>query len=264
MKVIVDDKIPYIREAIERIASDVIYLPGAKITKADLIDADAMIIRTRTPCDAALLEGTSIQFIATATIGFDHLDTAYLAKAGIPWSNCPGCNASSVGQYVHAAFLVLREQKGLDLAHLTVGIVGMGHVGKEVEKALRPFGCRILRNDPPRQEAEGGDFVSLHTLAEQCNVITFHTPLIFEGLHPTFHLADKEFFASLRHQPVILNAGRGEVVDNRAILYAMDKRLVSEAIIDTWENEPHVVTPLLERAFLATPHIAGYSADGKA
>ena len=264
MKIIIDDKIPFIREAMASIDAQTVYLSGMNITKADLKDADAMIIRTRTHCDAELLEGSSIKFIATATIGHDHIDKAYLEKKGIVWTNCPGCNASSVGQYIHSVMLVMEEEKGFDLKNMTFGIVGVGNVGKEVAKAVSSFGCKLLLNDPPREEVGEKGFVSLEQMAEECDVISFHTPLTFEGTHPTYHLASNSFFSSLAKRPLIINSGRGEVVDNRALLYAMDKHLVSQAVIDTWENEPHIALPLLEKVFLGTPHIAGYSADGKA
>lgn len=264
MKIIVDNKIPFIREAMANIDVQTVYVSGMSISKEDLKDADAMIIRTRTHCDAELLEGSNVKFIATATIGHDHIDKNYLEKQGIAWTNCPGCNASSVGQYIHSVMLVMEEEKGLNLKDMTFGIVGVGNVGKEVEKAISTFGCKILLNDPPREDSGEKGFVSLEQMAEECDVISFHTPLTFEGLHPTYHLASNNFFSSLTKRPLIINSGRGEVVDNRALLYAMEKHLVSEAAIDTWENEPQIAIPLLEKVFLGTPHIAGYSADGKA
>ncbi|MBQ2458430.1 MAG: erythronate-4-phosphate dehydrogenase, partial [Bacteroidaceae bacterium] len=181
--------------------------------------------------------------------------------------NCPGCNASSVGQYIHSAMLVLKRELGLDFQHTTVGIVGVGHVGTDVHRKLASLGINCLLCDPPRAEKEGnadGRFHSLQELKERCQVITFHTPLVTEGPWPTFHLADATFFDGLRQCPVIINTSRGEVVDNHALLDALEKGLVRQTIIDTWEGEPRINLSLLEKAFIGTPHIAGYSADGKA
>lgn len=263
MKVIVDNKIPYIREAIERIADEVVYVPGAEFTPALVRDADALIIRTRTQCNRALLEGSRVKFIATATIGFDHIDVDYCREAGIVWQNCPGCNAGSVEQYVHAILLLLKRQKGLVLEGACLGIVGVGHVGSRVERMARSLGMRVLRNDPPRADQGEAGFVDLATLARECDVITFHTPLHREGVYRTFHLADAAFFEGLQRCPFILNTSRGEVIETSALLQALQQGQIREAVIDTWEHEPDISLDLLNRVFLGTPHIAGYSADGK-
>lgn len=263
MKIVIDDRIPYIRGAAERLGQTV-YLPGAAIGPDDVRDADALIVRTRTRCDRRLLEGSRVQFIATATIGFDHLDTAWLARAGIAWANCPGCNAASVAQYVESSLILLRRAGLLPAGGGVVGVVGVGHVGSKVAAAARALGFDVLPCDPPRHEREGGTFYALDELAERADVVTFHTPLTFDGPHPTFHLADEAFFARLRRRPVVMNSGRGEAVDTQALLAALDDGRVRAAVVDTWENEPHIDRRLLDRAFIATPHVAGYSADGKA
>ncbi len=268
MKAIVDDKIPFIKGWIEKICTEVVYLPGGQIGPEDVRDADVLVVRTRTHCNRELLEGSRVKFIATATIGFDHLDTVYLDTAGIKWSNCPGCNATSVGQYIRSCLLRLKRDKGMILENCTLGIVGLGHVGTAVREAVKPLGVRILVNDPPRQELEGEsateDFVTLEQLQDECDILSFHTPLVTEGAHPTFHLAGSTFFKNLKRSPVLINSGRGEVVDNAALLCALEQRLVSHAIIDTWENEPVINLSLLNKVYIGTPHIAGYSADGKA
>ena len=264
MKVIVDNKIPYIKGNIEKIADEVIYLPGHAFTKEEVKDADALIVRTRTLCNAELLEGSCVKFIATATIGFDHIDVAYCREAGIAWTNCPGCNAGSVEQYVHASLLLLKHHKGLDLEKATLGIVGVGHVGKRVQRMAEALGMRVLLNDPPREDNGENGFVSLQTIAEECDVITFHTPLNREGKYRTFHLADAAFFCGLKRTPYIINSSRGEVVDASALLQALEEGKVKDAIIDTWEGEPDISLELLQKVFVGTPHIAGYSADGKA
>lgn len=264
MKVIVDNKIPYIKGVIERIADKVVYLPGNAFTPQEVKDADALIVRTRTLCNRDLLEGSRVKFIATATIGFDHIDTAYCQEAGITWTNCPGCNASSVEQYVHSVLLLLKREKNLCLEGATIGVVGVGHVGSKVATMASKLGMRVLLNDPPRAEKGEEGFVDLQTIARECDVITFHTPLNREGIYRTFHLADEAFFNQLGRSPYIINSSRGEVVETQALLRALEKGQVKETVIDTWENEPDIDLTLLREAFIATPHIAGYSADGKA
>lgn len=264
MKVIVDNKIPYIKGLIETLADEVIYLPGKDFTPEVVKEADALIIRTRTLCNRQLLEGSKVQFIGTATIGFDHIDTKYCQEAGITWSNCPGCNAGSVEQYVHAALLLLQQEKGLQLKGACLGIVGVGHVGERIRRMAERIGMKVLLNDPPRADAGEQGFTSLDTLAEQCDILTFHTPLIREGKYQTFHLADRTFFQKLQRRPYLLNTSRGEVVETEALLEALDTGTVTEAVIDVWENEPHISQELLNKVFIGTPHIAGYSADGKA
>ena len=270
MKIVVDDKIPFIREAISQISTDVIYKPGIAISPDDIHDADALIIRTRTRCDEALLKGSKVSFIATATIGYDHLDIEYLKRTHITWTNCPGCNANSVGQYIHSCLLLLEKEKGYDLSKTTVGLVGVGHVGHAVIEAIRPLGVQILLNDPPQKEAlrKAGKphefFLKMEELQEKCNIISFHTPLITKGPYPTFHLANKTFFNALKKQPIIINTSRGAVVDNTDVLQALKDCIIRDAIIDTWENEPNINQELLNLIYIGTPHIAGYSADGKA
>ncbi len=263
MRIVIDDKIPFIRGEAERLG-ETFYLPGAEIKPENVKDADALIIRTRTRCDRNLLEGSRVQFIATATIGFDHLDTDYLAAAGIRWTNCPGCNATSVAQYVRNALLLLRQDGFFDWQSTTVGIVGVGHVGTAVANALRPYGCRLLLCDPPRQERGENGFAPLAQLEAEADIITFHTPLTRSGKHATFHMADAAFFRRLQRRPVIINSGRGEVVETEALKQALAAQTIRTAVIDTWENEPDIDLDLLRAVYLGTPHIAGYSADGKA
>ena len=265
MKVIIDNKIPFIKEAIEQIADSVVYAPGKDFTPELVKDADALIIRTRTRCDRELLEGSNVRFIATATIGFDHIDTDYCRKAGITWTNAPGCNSASVAQYLHSALLSLEQVKGRKLSEMTIGIIGVGNVGSKVAQAASELGMRVLLNDLPRQDKEGdAAFRSLQTLAGQCDILTFHVPLYKDGKYKTFHLADAAFFRSLKRCPVLINTSRGEVVETQALLDALESGLLSDAVIDVWENEPDINLALLDKVFIGTPHIAGYSADGKA
>lgn len=264
MKVIVDNKIPYIAGEIEKIADKVVYLPGDAFTKEEVKEADALVVRTRTHCNRELLEGSQVKFIVTATIGFDHIDTEYCHEAGISWTNCPGCNAGSVEQYIHSVLLLLKREKGLKLEEATLGIVGVGHVGSRVKRMAESLGMKVLLNDPPRADKGEKGFVDLRTIASESDIITFHTPLIKEGIYRTYHLVDKDFLFSLKRNPVIINSSRGEVVDTASLLIALSAGKVKDAVIDTWEYEPVISRELMEVAFLATPHIAGYSADGKA
>ena len=211
-----------------------------------------------------MLEGSKVRFIGTATIGFDHIDTEYCREAGITWSNCPGCNAGAVEQYLHSVLLLLQQEKHVELKDACLGIVGVGHVGSHILSLAERLGMRILLNDPPRADRGEEGFVSLETLARECDIITFHTPLERNGEYRTFHLADRAFFHSLRKKPYIINTSRGEVVETEAILEALDKGLIGGAVLDVWENEPHINLELLDKVFIGTPHIAGYSADGKA
>lgn len=264
MKIIIDNKIPYIKGVVERIANEVVYLPGDGFTREAVKDADALIIRTRTCCNRALLEGSQVKFIATATIGYDHVDTEYCREAGITWTNCPGCNAGSVEQYVHSVLLLLKREKGLDLKNATIGVVGVGHVGSRVARMAGQLGMKVLLNDPPRADKGELGFVDLKTISRECDVVTFHVPLNYKGVYRTFHLADENFFLNLERTPYVINSSRGEVVDTASLLLALAEGRVKDAVIDTWENEPYISSELLEKAYLATPHIAGYSADGKA
>ncbi len=261
--IIIDNKIPFIRGVFEPYAH-VEYLSPSEITKERVRDADILIIRTRTRCDADLLSESRCRFIGTATIGFDHIDTEYCRQNGIVWKNAPGCNASSVGQYILASLLLYAEKNNFCLEGKKIGIVGVGHVGSIVAHYCQIIGMTVLLNDPPRADIEKDQsFVSLDTIAEECDFVTFHTPLNRTGAYRSFHLADRHFFDKLKRCPVILNSSRGEVVDNKALLAAYRGNKISDMIIDCWENEPNILPELLESAFIATPHIAGYSADGK-
>ena len=265
MKIVIDDKIPYIRDAISRLTDDAVYLKGSEIGPEDVRRADALIVRTRTRCDEKLLGGSGVKFVATATIGFDHIDAGYLRRAGIEWMSCPGCNAASVAQYVRSVLLLLRRDRGAALERTTLGIVGCGHVGTKVKDVAEEYGMRVLVCDPPRQErGEAGTFATMGDIEREADIITFHVPLTKDGPHPTYHMADGAFFGRLAKKPLVINTSRGAVVDNGALLDAIIYNKVGNAVIDTWENEPDIDRRLLGRVWIGTPHIAGYSADGKA
>lgn len=271
MKIIIESHIPYVGDAFDGIAH-ALFLPPEEIVPATVADADALMVRTRTRCDKALLGASRVRFVATATIGTDHIDLDYCRRAGIETVSAPGCNAPAVAQYVWSSILRLRPDswKGL-----TLGIVGLGHVGSIVADWARDLGVHVIACDPPRQQQQGGwnpaepfqagdeKFVSLADIAAQSDVITFHTPHTMAGAHATHHLADSEFFKSLRKRPIIINAARGPIVDTEAILSAVRASQVSECVIDCWEGEPAVSRELLELTSVATPHIAGYSIEGK-
>jgi erythronate-4-phosphate dehydrogenase len=264
VKIVADDKIPFLRGALEPWA-EVIYLPGKEITHAAVKDADAMLIRTRTKCNEQLLRDSKVRFIGTATIGYDHIDTDYCENNGIFWTNAPGCNSSSVRQYIASALLNLAHDNDFDLRDKTLGIVGVGNVGSKVEMFARSLGMKVLLNDPPRAELEGRDgFEPLGTLLKEADIITVHVPLHKTGENRTFHLFDTNVFSGMKRGMWFINSSRGEVVDTVSLELALKEHKIAGAVIDVWENEPDISLNLLSKVAVGTPHIAGYSTDGKA
>lgn len=264
MKIVCDNKIPFLRGVLEPYA-EVVYLPGKETTLEVVRDADALITRTRTICNEALLKGSSVQVIATATIGYDHIDTAWCESHGIVWENAPGCNSWSVKQYIASVLVTLAKQYGLDLEGMTLGVVGVGNVGRKVAEVGALLGMKVLLNDPPRARREGPDaFVSLDELCAQSDIITVHVPLSKEGGDATWHLFDRARLASLRPDQILINSSRGPVVDNRALKDTLQGGGLQAAVLDVWEGEPDLDPELVWALALSTPHIAGYSADGKA
>jgi erythronate-4-phosphate dehydrogenase len=264
MKIVADDKIPFLKGALEPFA-EVVYLPGKKISNEILSDADALMIRTRTKCTHSLLEGTNVRFIGTATIGFDHIDTSYCDTHGITWTNAPGCNSSSVQQYITAALLKLARDHQFKLNEKTIGIVGVGNVGSKVAKVAGILGMNVLLNDPPRARKEGSsNFVLLDSLLKESDIVTVHVPLSFVDEDKTYHLFDDLYFKKMKKRSWFLNSSRGEVTDTPALKRSLASGKLGGAIIDVWENEPDIDLEMLDKTFLATPHIAGYSTDGKA
>ena len=264
LKVIADDKIPFLKGVLEPYA-DVVYLSGAKISPADVADADAIFTRTRTKCNAVLLQGSSVKLIATATIGYDHIDTAWCEANGITWTNAPGCNSGSVRQYIAAVLATLAGRNGCRFREMTFGVVGVGNVGSKVARLGEALGMTVLLNDPPRARSEGGNaFVSLDELVRRSDIVTVHVPLNRSGEDCTFHLFDEARLRSFRPQTILINSSRGEVTDNAALKTALKAKTLKAAVLDVWENEPDIDRELLSLLDIATPHIAGYSADGKA
>ncbi|MDR1171378.1 MAG: 4-phosphoerythronate dehydrogenase PdxB [Bacteroidales bacterium] len=263
MKIVIDDKIPFIKGVLEPYA-EVVYLPGAMFTRADVLDADALMIRTRTKCNEALLKGASVKFIATATIGYDHIDTAWCEANGIVWTGAPGCNSGSVHQYMASVLTALSAHFGFKFEDMTLGVVGVGNVGSKVVRLGEALGMTVLMNDPPRSEKEGpAQFVPLDEILRMSDIITLHVPLNLSGSHRTRHLFDQATFKCLQRRTILINSSRGEVVDHIALKNALKHRDISAAVLDVWENEPNIDLELLPLLDIATPHIAGYSADGK-
>jgi len=253
-----------LRGALDEVA-EVVYIPGAEISNEMLRDAQALITRTRTKCNEKLLKNTSVKLIATATIGYDHIDTHYCDANGIKWTNAPGCNSSSVQQYIASALLHLAEKKQFNLSEKTIGIVGVGNVGSKVAKLCETLGMKVLLNDPPRARQEGDQgFVSLDQLCEQADIITFHVPLTRDGIDKTYHLLDDTLISQMKQDVIIINSSRGEVVNGVALKKAITSAKTGGVVLDVWENEPSIDLELLEMVDYGTPHIAGYSSDGKA
>ena len=257
MLVIIDKGIPFL-EGIFPSEINVIYLSPEEITSDSVRNADALFIRTRTQINKGLLEGSKVCFVATATIGFDHIDQEYCRQAGIHWVSCPGCNAQAVCDYVEEALASLPHCL-IASSPLTIGVVGYGHVGKLVAQMAERKGYRVLLSDPPL-----GVGSSLQEIAPQCDVLTFHTPLTFDGEHPTYHLCNADILRLCKPGTLIINAARGGIIDEQAllsILASSPHRLI--ASIDCWEGEPHLNHELLQLVDLASFHIAGYSIAGK-
>ena len=266
LKLVADDKIPFLKGVLDPYV-DVVYLPGAKITAEDVKDVDAIFTRTRTKCNEALLKNSRVKLIATATIGYDHIDTAYCDAAGIRWVNAPGCNSWSVQQYITAAIVTWAYRRHRTLSPLTLGVIGVGNVGSKVARTAEALGMRVLRNDPPRADREGTEgsevFIPLEALLAESDIVTCHTPLTKENPYPTYHLASDHFFNQMKDGAVFINSSRGQVTDSEALKRAIKTKL-SDYILDVWEGEPTPDSELLQGAFIGTPHIAGYSSDGKA
>ncbi len=264
MKIVADDKIPFLKGALEPFA-EVVYLPGKLIDSEILKNTDALLIRTRTKCNSDLLEGTGVKFIGTATIGFDHIDTDYCNKKKIRWTNAPGCNSASVQQYIAAALLKISSEFRFNLKDKTLGIIGVGNVGSKVERFAQRMGMTVLLNDPPRARKENRkNFHSLDGVLSASDIVTVHVPLNIKGEDTTYHLFNEEIFGKFKKGAWFLNTSRGEVTDTKALKKALFSGKLAGAVLDVWENEPDIDPELLQQAYFATPHIAGYSTDGKA
>lgn len=262
MKFVVDDKIPYIKGLLEPFA-DVKYLPGKSISSSDVKDVDALVVRTRTKCDESLLSGSSVRAVFTATIGFDHIDISYCGANGIHWQSAPGCNSSSVQQYVASVLSALHQDGKINIPKATIAVVGVGNVGTKVADWCEMLGMKVLLVDPLKKVSCPSRYVDLDVALPQADVVTFHTPLTRNGEFPTYHLLDISTVKLLKKGAVVLNTSRGEVCSTEALLWGLESGWISDVVVDVWENEPNINLDLLSKAYIATPHVAGYSYDSK-
>lgn len=263
MKIVIDSKIPFINGIFEPFA-DVVYKDGAKISRNDLQDTDALVIRTRTVCNAKLLKGSSLKLIASTTIGFDHIDTDFCRSNNIAWTNAAGCNSLAVAEYVLTALLHILHERNMNPVKTTIGIIGVGNVGKEVENICRILGMNVLLCDAPRKINEKNtSFIDIDEIVENSDIVTLHVPLNQIGEYKTYHLFDKTMFEKMKAK-ILINTSRGEVIETDALKTAIVNKKIDFAVIDVWENEPKIDRNLLSLADIATPHIAGYSLEGKA
>jgi erythronate-4-phosphate dehydrogenase len=264
IRIVADEKIPFLKGILEPFA-DIKYLSGNKIDNKSLTGADALLIRTRTKCTEEVLEGSKVKFIATATIGFDHIDTQYCQKNDITWINAPGCNSASVMQYIAAALLKTSGEFRFSLNEKTLGIIGAGNVGSKVERLAVNLGMKVMVNDPPRARKEGDKgFSDFETVVREADILTVHVPLTIVGPDKTYHLINEKIIKKMKRGAWLINSSRGEVVETNSIKKALDSGKLGGAILDVWEHEPDIDHSLMQKTFIATPHIAGYSTDGKA
>jgi erythronate-4-phosphate dehydrogenase len=264
IRIVADDKIPFLKGVLEPYA-DIEYIAGSKISAKIIERADALLIRTRTKCTEDLLKGSSVKFIGTATIGFDHIDTRYCNNQNIKWINAPGCNSTSVMQYIAAALLKTSLDFRFSLSEKTIGIIGAGNVGSKVEKLAGNLGMKVLVNDPPRARNEGEKgFYDLDTVLKESDIITLHVPLTIVGSDQTYHLINAKSLKKMKKGAWLVNSSRGEVAETGSVRKALSSGKLAGTIIDVWEHEPDIDQVLMEKSFISTPHIAGYSTDGKA
>ncbi len=264
LKIIADENIPHVHQAFAALG-EVTTLPGRSLQNADLKDCDCLLVRSVTRIDQQLLNKTPVQFVASATIGTDHVDLDYLQENDIGFANAPGCNAESASEYMVNALFELSQKKGFDPFNLTAGIIGHGNVGSRLKQKLDILGINTLVNDPPLEDAgdDTTNYVSLQSIIDECDFISLHVPYTREGDYPTYHLFDEALLEQLHKNTILFNAARGPVIDNQALSELLDQRQDLTIFLDTWEDEPGIDQLLLQQVDLATPHIAGYSYEGK-
>ena len=257
MKIVADTNIPFLKGVLEPYA-EVVYMDGRSINREAMMDADAIVIRTRTRCCEETLRGTKVKMIASATIGTDHIDLQWCRENGIDVRNAEGCNAGAVANYIFSAMYAVTSRRAIKMEDAVLGIVGVGNVGRKVEHMARTLGLKVLLNDPPRAALEGEEgFVNIDTLLSEATIISIHVPLD----NTTQGMCNDAFFEKMRPGTIFINASRGEVVDEAALLRARPK--LGALVLDTWCNEPNVSQILIDACDIATPHIAGYSYQGK-
>jgi erythronate-4-phosphate dehydrogenase len=262
MKIIADANIPFVEKCFSSIG-EVQTVSGREMTPWLIADSDVLLVRSITPVGLDLLAGGSVRFVATATIGFDHIDLDFLRRNSIGFASAPGSNANSAAEYVIAALLEIGHRHKIDLEGKSIGVIGVGNVGSRVARKCQALGMDVLLNDPPLyRQTDDPKYLPIKELCD-CDFITFHTPLTFEGIDKTFHLADETFFDFLKSGCVLVNASRGGVVDGTALKAAVRAERLRAVALDVWENEPNIEAELLEMVDIGTPHIAGYSLDGK-
>lgn len=267
LHILADENIPLVKDAFGPLGR-VRTKPGRAINAYDIANADVLLVRSVTPVGPELLEGHTIRFVGSATIGTDHIDQAYLRERNIAFAHAPASNADSVADYVIAALVRLAVQKRQPLRGRTVGIVGCGNIGGRLVRRLPALGLRVLTNDPPRAEhaeaaGESHDFVPLDRVLAEADCITLHVPLTRDGPHATHHLFDEQTLRRMKSDAWLINTSRGPVVDNAALTRVLADRHLGAAALDVWEDEPTPDPALLRQVDLATPHIAGYAYDGK-
>ncbi len=259
----VDEAIPYWEEAFTRLG-EVRPFPGRKLRSADVRDADALVVRSVTNVNAALLEGSSVRFVGSATIGMDHVDTDYLRSRGIQFANAAGCNANAVSEYIVAALMRVAEQRRWTLREKSLAVIGAGNVGSRVEEKARALGMNVLLCDPPLRDQTGDE--RYHSSLDEvlnADILTLHVPLTTDGPYPTWHMLDKAIFDRLSSRQFLINSSRGPVVSGQDLKSALDGGKIAGAVLDVWEGEPEIDLSLLDLVEIGTPHIAGYSVNGK-
>ncbi|MCK5270110.1 MAG: 4-phosphoerythronate dehydrogenase, partial [Sedimentisphaerales bacterium] len=263
MKIVADENIPFVREIFASLG-DVLCVSGRQMSAGVLAGADVLLVRSVTKVNEQLLSDSSVRFVGTATIGTDHVDREYLSSREITFVSAAGSNSNSVAEYVITAILILAEKYGWELQGRTLGIIGVGNIGSNIEKKAPALGLKVLPNDPPLQRETGDKrFVSLARVLEEADIITCHVPLTRSGPDATWHLFDQEKLGRLRPDTLLINSSRGAVVDNKELKKQITKGNIGPVVLDVWENEPEIDMGLLDQVAIATPHIAGYSLDGK-
>lgn len=262
VKVVIDENIPALKEMLEGHA-ECKSLNGREINNEILKDAKALFVRSVTKVYEALLKDSAVEFTASATIGTDHVDLDFLESRGISFSAAPGSNANSVAEYIICCLLRLSEKYSFKLKGMTIGIVGHGNVGALVERKARALGMNILLNDPPKEEAGGEGYTELSELLHSSDIVSLHTPLSYEGRHITLGLADENFFSEMKEGAIFINSARGKICQSSALVNALKEGRLKAAVLDVFENEPAISSELAEHVDIITPHIAGYSYDGK-
>ncbi len=262
MRIAADVNIPFVKECFRSIG-EVMVMPGRAISAERIAESDCLLVRSASVVDKDLLEGGRVKFVGTATTGYDHIDSEYLRRRGIGFASAPGSNSNSVAEYVVAGLLSVGQKHKIKLEGASIGIIGVGNIGSKVERKCKALGMEVVLNDPPLRRRSGDERYRPVEEVLDCDFVTLHTPLSYEGPDRTYHLADERFFESIKDGCVFINASRGVVTKTEAMKSAIKSGKVKAAVLDVWENEPDIDMELLRMVDISTPHIAGYSLDGK-